>query len=200
MADCTDNIVKNIVSNCTTSGSGGLEVKAWLFRRDELGVTYDSTYPNKITDLTLGTGLKAYTVLGVKKLFNAGHDIVVADDRPNKYTHFFSLQQFETLTADIANVDQMDDLVVVVESKDKNLTGDGVFIGYGVKKGLWKSTDTQRANDINGARNLELASLAGQEEPFSRYIVLAPETVLADGTGYANTLAMLVALETAQGA
>lgn len=199
MADCTDSIVKNIVSNCTTSGSGGLEVKAWVFRRDELVVTYDSTYPNKITDLALGTGLKCYTVTGVKKLLNAGHDIVVADDRPNKYTHYFALQQFETLAADIQNVDQMDDVVIFVESKDKNTTGDGVFIGYGVKKGLWKSTDTQRANDINGARNLEFMSLGGQEEPFSRYILLAPETVPEDGTGYANTLNLLVSLEAEQG-
>lgn len=191
MADCTDSLVKNIISTCVTSGSGGLEVKAWLFNRNDLSITYDATTPNLITDLANVGAAVGYTVTGVKKLLNAGHDIVVADDRPNKYTHYFGLQQFETAVADINNVDQMDDIIVVVESKDKAEDADGVFIAYGVKKGLWKSTDTQRANDINGARNLELTSLSGQEEPYSRYVVLAPETVPADGTGYANTLALL---------
>jgi len=196
MADCTDSIVKNIVSNCTTSASGGLEAEAWAFNRKDLIVTYDNTVLNKITELENAEGKIGYKIKGVKKLLNAGHDIVVADDRPNKYVHYFALQQFETLVEDINNVDQMDDLVVVTESKDKNLTGDGIFMAYGVKKGLWKSTDTQRANDIDGARNLELMSLSGQEEPYSRYVVLAAETVPEDGTAYVNTLAMLEGLMT----
>jgi hypothetical protein len=193
---CNSGISKKIISDCNTSGSGGLEVKAWIMNRADAVITYDGTSLNLITNIAMVATKLAYAITGVKKLLNAGHDIVVADDRPNKYTHFFSFQQFEFATEDILNVDAIDDVIVVVESKDKAADGDGVFIAYGVKKGLWKSTDTQRANDINGARNLELMTLGGQEEPFSRYVVLAPETVPADGSGYANTLAMLVALET----
>lgn len=186
---CTDKLTKNIISNCTTSKSGGLEVKAWIFNRQDLVPTYDVTLPNMLTDMANAATKKSYSITGVKKLLNAGHDAVVAEDRPDKFTHFFSFQQFEFSAEDILNVDNLNDAVIVVENKDKSDDGDGVFIVYGLKKGLWKTTDSQRANDINGARNLELASLAGQEEPYSRYIYL--------DTDYATTLAALIATETA---
>lgn len=186
---CISGIAKDIISNCTTSGAGGLEVKAWIFNRNEVAVTYDSTKENMITNLVMASKKKCYTISAVKKLLNAGHDIVVADDRPNKYTHYFNCQQFEVLTEDILNVDNLDDVFVVVESKDKTTSGEGIFLAYGVKNGLWKSTDTQRANDLNGARNIELTSLGGQEEKFSRFVVFS--------TDYATTLALLVGCETA---
>lgn len=191
---CAGGIVKAIISDCTTSKVGGLEVIAWVFNRTALNITYSAVADkeNQITTMTNASGEKGYTFTGIKKLLNAGHDIVVADDRPNKYTHNFMAQVFETLTEDIRNADDLDDLVIFVEQKDKNTGGDGTFIGYGCKYGLFKTTDTQRANDINGARNIELASLAGQEEPYSRYILL--------DTDYATTLALLTTLITTPGA
>jgi hypothetical protein len=187
---CAGGIAKAIVSDCTTSKVGGLEITAYAFNRADLEITYSAVADkeNQITTMSNAAGKKGYLLTGVKKLFNAGHDIVVADDRPNKYTHHFMMQIFETLTEDVRNADDLDDLVIFVEQKDKNTGGDGTFIGYGCKYGLYKTTDTQRANDINGARNLELASLAGQEEPYSRYILL--------DTDYATTLALLVDLVT----
>ena len=182
---CTGKIAKAIVSDCSTQTVGGLEVEAYVFNRTDLEVTYSavSGEENTITSLANAVGEKGYKLTGIKKLLNAGHDIVVADDRPNKYTHYFNFQQFEILAEDLINVDDMDDLIVIVETKDKNDTGDGVFRGYGMKYGLYKSTDTRRANDINGARNIELTSLAGQEEPYSNYVVL--------DTDYATTKALL---------
>jgi hypothetical protein len=185
---CADGISKTITSDCTTSKSGSLEVTAWIMNRKDVTVTYDAILGNKITSLAMASGKQAYKIIGTKKLLNAGHDAVVADDRPDKYTHYFNFQQFEIAAEDIDNVDNLNDVIVVVESKDKTDDGDGVFIAYGVKNGLWKSTDTQRANDINGARNIELTSLGGQEEPYSRYIVLSID--------YEGTLAMLTGLET----
>lgn len=187
---CTGGIAKVITSDCTTSKVGGLEITAYAFNRTDLEITYSSTEDkeNQITTMSNAVGVKGYLLTGVKKLFNAGHDIVVADDRPNKYTHHFMMQVFETLTEDIRNADDLDDLVIVVEQKDKNTGGDGTFVAYGCKYGLYKTSDTQRANDVNGARVIELASLPGQEEPFSRYVVL--------DTDYATTLALLVDLVT----
>jgi hypothetical protein len=183
---CITGLAKNITSDCSTSLSGGLEVEAWLINRKEVNVTYDSVKENLITGLSMVGTAVAYKLVGIKKLLNAGHDIVVADDRPDKYKHFFSFQGFEILSEDILNLDNANDLIAVVELKDKNDTGEGIFVAYGVKKGLWKSTDTQRANDINGARNIEMTSLDGQEEPYSRYIV--------HNTDYATTRAMLEGL------
>ena len=190
---CTGGIAKAILSDCTTSKIGGLEVIAWVFNRTDLNMTFSAVTEkeNQITTMSNASAKKGYTFTGIKKLLNAGHDIVVADDRPNKYTHHFLAQIFETLTEDIRNGDDLDDLVVFVEQKDKNTGGDGTFIGYGCKYGLYKTTDTQRANDINGARNIELASLAGQEEPYSRYVLLA--------TDYATTKALLTTLITTPG-
>lgn len=191
---CTGGIAKAIVSDCTTSKVGGLEVTAYAFNRMDLQITYSSTTDkeNQITDLVNDSTKQGYKLTGVKKLFNAGFDLVVADDRPNKYTHHFMMQIFAGLTEDIRNGDDLDDLVIFVEKKDKETGGDGTFLGYGCKYGLFKTSDTKRANDVNGARVIELASLAGQEEPFSEYVLL--------DTDYATTLALLETLVTTPGA
>lgn len=185
---CIDGISKIITSTCGTSGSGGLEVKAWIFNRADVSFTYDVSIPLKITGITMAATKISYPITGVKKLLNSGSDVVVADDRPDKYTHYFNFQQFEFACEDIENIDNINDVVIIVESKDKSDDGDGVFRALGVKKGLWKSTDTYRDNDINGARNIELTSLAGQEEAYSRFVYL--------DTDYATSLAALVATET----
>lgn len=185
---CTTGIVKNITSDCSTSLSGGLEVEAWVFNRAELTPTYDGTKGNLITGLANVGSAVGFKLKGIKKLLNAGHDIVVAEDRPDKYTHFFSFQGFEILAEDHLNLDDINDVVVAVELKDKNATGEGIFVIYGLKKGLWKSADTRRWNDINGARSIEMTSLAGQEEPYSEYVLL--------DTNYATTYALLESLLT----
>ena len=187
---CLDSISKNITSNCTNQPSGGVEVKAWIFSRPTYAdaITFDATHPNKITAIASVAGANCYVLTGVKKMLNAGHDIVVADDRADKYTHYFNFQQFEFAAEDIHNIDNLKDVFVVVERKDKAKDGDGTFVAYGVKNGLWKSTDTRRQNDINGARNLELTSMGGHEENFSEYTVLS--------TDYSTTLSMLEGLET----
>lgn len=189
---CVKGIAKVIVSDCTTSGIGGNEIKAWIANRLELDPTYDVNNPSKITGLALvgevASGVRMWTITGVKKLLNSGYDRVVADDRPDKFTHYFNLQGFEFKAADVENFDNLDDVVVIVESKDKTDDGDGVFRVFGIKNGLYPSTDTMRANDINGARNMELTSLEGQEEPYSNYTLLA--------TDYATTKTLLEGLET----
>lgn len=185
---CITGIAKAITSDCTTSLSGGLEVEAWIFNRADLTITYDGSQDNLLTSLANVGAATGFKLTGIKKLLNAGHDIVIAEDRPDKYKHFFSFQGFEVLAEDITNLDDINDVIVFVESKDKNDTGEGVFIGYGVKKGLWKSADTQRANDNGAARMIEMTSMDGQEEPFSRYVLL--------DTDYATTKALLESLLT----
>lgn len=187
---CLSNIAKNIISDCTTQGSGGNEIKAWLFKRSELTITYDNTNPSKITDLALGTGKKGFTLTGVKKLINSGYDLVSEEARADGYTHFLGFQGFEFDAASVENLDSLNDLIAVVESKDKTTTGNGVFRLFGAKCGLTKTSDAMRANDNYGARVLELATPPGMIEPYSNYTVL--------DTDYATTLALLVALEVAQ--
>jgi hypothetical protein len=185
---CITGIAKAITSDCTTSLGGGLEVEAWIGNRKELSPTYDGSQGNLLTSLAMVGAATMYKLTGVKDLLNAGHDIVSAEDRPDKFTHFFSFQGFEILASDITNIDDLNDIAVFLELNDKNDTGEGIFVGYGLKKGLWKSTDTRRWNDINGARNIEMTSRAGKEEPYSHYVLL--------DTDYATTRALLESLLT----
>lgn len=185
---CTDNIFKNIVSNCTTTPIGGLEVKAWVMDRADVTVTPDATVPNLITDITLASGAQAWTIEGVKNLLNSGHDAVIAEDRPTRYQHFFSFQAYEVAAEAMQNIDQMDDIVVVVERKNKGVDGDGSFVILGMENGLWKTTDTLRDNDIDGVRNLEFQSMEATPERFGRINFLT--------TDYEATKAALEALET----
>jgi hypothetical protein len=183
---CTDGIVKKVVSDCTTAKGGGLEVIAWVFNRLELTPTYDNTYPNLINSLAMVGAATGFHIEGVKKLLDAGHKRVIKDNRPDKFTHVVKFQQFEFSAADLANIDNAKDLVIVVESKDKPSGSDGVFQLYGMTKGLWVSADDQMANTENGARILELSSMADQEESVSHFVVL--------DTDYATTKALLESL------
>lgn len=187
---CVKGIAANIISDCNTSGVGGNEVKAWIGNRTEMTFTYDGTNPSKITAIAVASTKQLFTFVGVKKLINSGHDLVVAEDRPNKYTHYINIQGFDYAVSTVENLDNLDDVVVIVESKDKTTTGEGVFRVYGAKYGLYPTTDTARANDLNGARNIELASQSGEEEPHSNYTFI--------DTDYATTLQALVNLESVQ--
>jgi hypothetical protein len=183
---CSDGISKKITSDCTTSRAGGLEVEGYIINRGDVDITYEG---NKITDISKPSEVAtivAYKVKGTRKMLNCGSSLVQADDMPNMYAHKFSFKQFEVLAANRANVDNMNDVIVVVERKHKTSTGEGVFVVLGPKKGLFKTGDSLRENDNNGSRSLELSSMPGQEEEFSQYTYI--------DTNYATTKAHLETL------
>ena len=189
MATCNEGIFADIVSNCTTQKSGGLEVVAYAMNRTDIeSVTYDATYDNMVTAMTMKSTKRVWEVKGIKDLLNAGHDIVTAADRADLYKHYFASQAFETEAEKIFNQDALNDIVVIVEAKDKTATGDGVFFIYGLKAGLYKTTSTRRFKDINGSRNIEFASMDSALESHSEYVFF--------DTNYATTLAAVQALLT----
>lgn len=184
---CTSTIAANIVSDCSTMGVGGNEIKAWIFNRTDLNtITVDGTYTSKITGLTFKSTKRAWTFTGTKKLLDSGHDPIISETRPDKYKHMISFETFSFAAADNENISNLSDVVVVVESKDKN--DDGTFRIYGLYAGLYKTGDTHRANTNNGARSLTLESQAGQEEKWPYYVF--------DAGTYAQSAAALLAMET----
>lgn len=187
---CDKSLIKDIISNCTTAANGGLEVNAYIGKRTDLDITFSSVSgkENVITDVSNKVGKKCIKITGIKKLLKAGHTGVFAENRPNKFTHTFSLEVFELLAADFLNMDQPDDAVVFVELKDKTATGEGVFIALGAKAGLYASADTWDSSANNGARMITLSSIGGQEEQYSRYVVF--------DTDYATTAALVAGLTT----
>lgn len=185
---CTTGIAAAITANCTNQPVGGLEVNAYLFNRGEMSLTYDGTTPNKVTAIAAVGSALVYKLTGVKKNLNAGHDRVVSDDMADRFKHYFAFKGFSFASADVLNLDGLNDICVIVEYKQKSSTGDGVFVGYGFKGGLYPTTDTRRANDLNGVRSIELASRDQEDEPSSQYNVII--------TDYAGTKAALEALLT----
>jgi hypothetical protein len=185
---CTSGIAKAITSNCTTQPVGGLEVTAYLFNRDEMTITYDGTTPNKVTGIAAVGAAVMYQLSGWKKNINAGHDRTISDDIGDTFKHYLALKEFSFASDDVLNFDGLGDICAIVEYKEKSTTGDGVFVGYGFKSGLYVTSDTRRANDANAIRSLELASRDQEDEPYSQYNVLI--------TDYATTKAALIALLT----
>lgn len=184
---CLNGITKGITSNCSTAISGGLEVTAYMANRTELlTITKDVTNLSKITALAMNTGFQFFEVKGVKKLFNAGSEIVVADNRPNYYQHLFHLEAFELDAASQENLSAMDDVVVIVELKDKGTGGDGEFVILGLEKGLFRSADSWSANENQGARMLDLQSMGDSPEVEERWIL--------DAGDRATTLALIQTL------
>ena len=183
---CATGIAKTILSDCTTQPVGGLEVSAYLFNRADMTITYDGTDTNKVTGIAAVGAALVYKITGVKKSLNAGHDRVIADDMADTFKHFFAFKGFEFDVDSVANMDGLNDICVIVEYKQKSTTGDGVFIGYGLKSGLYPSADTRRANDANAVRSIELATRDQEGEPYSQYNILL--------TDYATTKAALEAL------
>ena len=151
-----------------------------------MSLTYDNTNPNKVTAIAAVGSALAYKLTGVKKNLNAGHDRTVAEDMADTFKHYFSFKGFSFASDDVLNLDGLNDVCVIVEYKQKSTTGDGVFVGYGLKSGLYVTADTRRANDQNGVRSLELATNDQEGEPFSQYNVLV--------TDYATTKSTLEGL------
>lgn len=187
---CTTSLLKDVTSNCTTNRTGGVEVVAWIGKRTDLNMTFSATATkeNTITAVTNDALKKCIKVTGVKKLLNAGHTLVSAENRPDRFSQYFTFEGFELLAEDITNLDQIEDAVVFVELKDKTTTGEGVFRVYGAKQGLYKAEDTQDLTANNGSRVIRLASMAGEEEPYSAYVLFV--------TSYAASKAIFDALGT----
>lgn len=182
--NCLDGIANNIINDCSTAPTGGLEVKAWVFNRADLSGTEDLANKNLITDLTVEVGKQGYYIQGFKKNLNAGHDLVVSETNVDKYTHYFNFQAWLLDAAAVLNLDGLSDLVVVVEGLNKMTDGDGALQVYGYENGLYKSTDTRRANDGDGSRNIEMTSQAGDEATVSEHIFY-------DGVSLSSSIATL---------
>lgn len=183
---CTTGIAAAITSDCTTQMSGGLEVTAWAWNRLDMTLTYDGTTLNKITNMAAVSSAKIYKVLGVKNLFDGGHDRVVAENRADTFKHVVSLEFFEKSAANIFAQDAISDIVMCVELKDKGNGGDGTFFIYGAGHGLYPTSDTRRYKTAQGSRVVVMETMAGQEEKYSSFVLLK--------TDYAATLALLQSL------
>ena len=187
MADCLFDLAADVIKDCDNQPVKGLEKVAYVYNRTKVTITYDVTDTKKITAIVPTSGNQGYKIEGFNLDMNAGHSIVVSDNLPDKYLQTFNFAAWLLDYAQTQNLDNLQDLLVVVESKNKNVdgSGDGTFKAYGVQTGLYKSADDHTANDNSGARLITVTNRAEQESTVSSHIVL--------DTDYATTETMLIA-------
>lgn len=170
MANCTGVLAGDIINDCTKKPIGGLESLIYLFNRADISGTISPTNRNLLTDLVVAATKKGYKYEGFKKTANAGFDLVVSDNLPDAYTQTLSLTVWGIDSATVKALNDLNDVVVVVENKNKGNAGDGAFEVYGFETGLHKTSFTKRSNDNGGTFTLELASQAGEESSVSHHI------------------------------
>ncbi len=185
---CNSDIAKSIISDCTTQGVGGNEIKAWIGQRKDFTFTYDATNPSMVTAIVAASTKQLFTITASPRAIDSGHDRLIEAGRADRFTHFVGFPTYEFKAADVENIDSLEDVFIIVESKDEADDGEGTFQGAGLKYGLKPVTDTRRANDANGSRPLEFGPVEGDSEPYSQYTIF--------DTDEATTRALLVALET----
>ena len=193
---CLSGITATITNSCAAKPKQGLVKDAWVINRADIAsITADGTTKNKITAITLNTGGKqAWKVTAYRQDIDAGFDLVTSETLPESYKHYFKLEPWDEDSAQVFNLDNIEDVVVIVERQGASLlnSGDGAFQIYGLYNGLYKSSGSGRANTNNGVPTYEFTSRDGMEEDCSKYIFF--------DTAYATTLAKIVALETPTGA
>jgi len=178
-------ITQAITNSCTNVPASGLEVKGWIVNRDEFTFTPDGSNAALITALVPLYFKTSFVVTAVKKEMNGGSDAVVADNLPDLYTHYVSIQPYARDSDAVKNIDEMDDVVIILELKGPKT--EGCFIMLGLETGLHKSSASFRANDNNGISTYEFTTREGEGEKYSRYVFW--------DTDYATSLAALVATE-----
>lgn len=189
MANCTGELAADIILDCDKKPIGGLEAEITLINRaDILSVTKSGTNPALVTAISLKGGKKAFKYEGFKKTANAGSDLVVSDNMPDSFGQYLSLIIWGCDAATVNQLRALNDMVAIVENKNKGIAGDGAFEIYGLETGLYKTSLTKRSNDNGGTYNMELGSQSGEESSVPTHIFYI--------TDYATTAAARTALYT----
>lgn len=162
-------ITRDIINSC--SAVRGLYPTAWVLpyvgsKVDFSSVNWSEGDTQQVYSI-LNENQAAFTkITAVKMALNAGHDAVASDVRNTTFAHYFSAV-LSLNAAQKAALDKMDGIIVVVRDKA------GLYWVYGAENGLWKTTQSQRANDNTGLITVEYASQEGVEESFQDYQLIS---------------------------
>ena len=169
-----------MINDCAIAPIAGLEEVMYVFNADELTASKSSTVKTLVTDLSVLVGKKGYKVTGFKKSHNAKTELVVSDTLPDSYKQSVDFTVWSKDAATVTAIDSFNNVVIVVENKDKGVAGASAFAIYGLDTALYKATMTQEANVDAGVFKLSMVA-EGQRVPFYN---------LYD-TDYATTKALL---------
>lgn len=169
--NCNFGITADILKDCAAPPTAGVEEVMYVMnRRDINTITYSSTNKNLVTAMTMKSTKKAYKVEGFKKEIDAGFDLVTSDTNIDKFTQYVKFENWQIDAASAKELDGLSDLVAIIERKNKGVAGDGSFQIYGLQTGLYKSSDTMRANSESGKRIIELTNQGEEESTVSYHV------------------------------
>lgn len=149
---CSTKIYQSIVNSCVPKK--GIEQTAYWAYRSDLAMEFTDNTITSLIAPPLGV------ISGSKFFMNAGHDLVVIEDQPDRFIQKFTA----TLNDNSSVVDKMDDIVVFAKE-----TGSTTWSVYGAKLGLWKTSQAQMINDNRATIAVEFASREGMEEEYEKY-------------------------------
>ena len=190
---CENRIFQNITSTCDNRIVAGIEQTLYILNRTDIAtVEYDSENENKVTNITLKSGAKAYTATGFKKNMTASFERNVSDTDFDTWTDTINITAFEFDSSAAKNLNEMGDVVVIIDRKGTK-QDDGSLLIFGLGSGLFCSADSWNAFENGGSRQLTLASQAdaGESVPYYNYAVQAGSPA-ADS--YTATIAQLEAM------
>ena len=187
--NCNFGITADILKDCSAPPTAGVETVAYAFnRKDIASVTYDPANSRVVSAISLATKAQAYKIENFKKEIDAGFDLVTSDTNIDKFNQYVKFEAWGIDSDTVKALDELSDLVVIVERKNKGADGDGAFQIYGLQTGLYKSSDTMRANTASGKRIIELTNQAEEESTVSYHVFF--------DTDYATSKAAVEALLT----
>ena len=163
---CSNKITAAIANSCNPVK--GFD-KIWLGNRSEWTVTKTD---NEVTIAKIGT-VKLYIATGYKDFANGGHDASVSETLPTSFIHKGALTLTLGNAAAQKNIDKADDIFIFAK-----LRGSSTILAFGVTTGLWKTSQSQMANDNKGQIAVEFATREGEEEEYSCYFSQLTEAQL----------------------
>jgi len=185
--DCIIGIADDILNDCAISPKGGIERDAIILNRADIAtISYDDANSTQVEEITLASGKHGYKLRGFKNSNNAGHSLVVNDVSPDSYKQTVTLQAWGIDGDTVATLDDLADLVIITENKNKGVNGNGAFEIYGLETGLYKNADDRMVADNQGIQTVTLSTRDGEDASVSRHIFF--------DTDYATTKAMFEAL------
>lgn len=162
---CNQKIFQAIENDCTPI-KGVAPIAKWAFRSDIAFTFVDNTI-TAIATPTLPLGLFKSFKFGL----NAGHEVKVFENYPDRFTHEFMGVSSEATDS----LDAVDDIVVFVQPN-----GGTTWKVYGAKNGLWKTSQSFMTNDNMGIIAFEFSSRDGLEEIYECYNTSIDISALVD--------------------
>lgn len=139
---CEKLLTQCIGASCDNPIYSGIDSTAWLANKKEITLTYDTDFPNIVTDITMaeGAGLYEVTQLG-KTPFTGTNTTMVEGNIANKFDNNFAflIPDNSPNAAEIIDNLANGKFVAIIRNEYTGSDGLGSFQVYGAKKGLQAS-------------------------------------------------------------